>query len=138
MAIMPQSFSWPVRVYFEDTDSGGVVYYANYLKFFERARTEWLRSLDVGQQTLIETSQVMFVVAGVEVDYLVPARLDDDLKITVVIERLGRASLEFVQQVWRGADLLVTGRVKVACVDSKTLRPQPFPKEVLEKIKGKV
>lgn len=135
---MPQSFSWPVRVYFEDTDSGGVVYYANYLKFFERARTEWLRSLDVGQQTLIETSQVMFVVAGVEVDYLVPARLDDDLKITVVIERLGRASLEFVQQVWRGADLLVTGRVKVACVDSKTLRPQPFPKEVLEKIKGKV
>ncbi len=135
---MPQSFSWPVRVYFEDTDSGGVVYYANYLRFFERARTEWLRSLDVGQQTLIETSQVMFVVAGVEVDYLVPARLDDDLKITVVIERLGRASLEFVQQVWRGADLLVTGRVKVACVDSKTLRPQPFPKEVLEKIKGKV
>lgn len=135
---MPQSFSWPVRVYFEDTDSGGVVYYANYLRFFERARTEWLRSLDVGQQALIETSQVMFVVAGVEVDYLVPARLDDDLKITVVIERLGRASLEFVQQVWRGADLLVTGRVKVACVDSKTLRPQPFPKEVLEKIKGKV
>lgn len=135
---MPQSFSWPVRVYFEDTDSGGVVYYANYLRFFERARTEWLRSLDVGQQTLIETSQVMFVVAGVEVDYLVPARLDDDLKITVVIDRLGRASLEFVQQVWRETDLLVTGRVKVACVDSKTLRPQPFPKEVLEKIKGKV
>ena len=135
---MPQSFSWPVRVYFEDTDSGGVVYYANYLRFFERARTEWLRSLDVGQQTLIETSQVMFVVAGVEVDYLVPARLDDELKITVVIDRLGRASLEFVQQVWRETDLLVTGRVKVACVDSKTLRPQPFPKEVLEKIKGKV
>ncbi len=138
MAIMPQSFSWPVRVYFEDTDSGGVVYYANYLKFFERARTEWLRSLDVGQQALIETSQVMFVVAGVEVDYRAPARLDDELKITVVIERLGRASLQFVQQVWRGTDLLVAGRIKVACVDSEALRPQPFPKEVLEKIRGKV
>ncbi|MEA5098462.1 MAG: tol-pal system-associated acyl-CoA thioesterase [Burkholderiaceae bacterium] len=138
MATSSQSFSWPVRVYFEDTDSGGVVYYANYLKFFERARSEWLRAIDVSQQDLIDRHKIMFVVAGATVDYLAPARLDDDLKITVSVKRLGRASVEFAQQVWCANTLLTNAQIKVACVGCGSMRPQTFPQEVLEKIRGKV
>ena len=133
-------FSWPVRVYYEDTDTSGVVFYANYLKFFERARTEWLRSAGIGQQALSETHRVMFVVKSTAVDYHAPAKLDDELKLTVVVERLGRASMEFVQEALRvdgtqSPRALATGRIRVGCVDTKSFRPCPIPDDVLERIK---
>lgn len=135
---MQNEFNWPIRVYYEDTDAGGVVFYANYLKFFERARTEWLRATGIDQSTLIETHQAMFVVKSAAVDYHAPAKLDDELKISVVVERLGGASVHFLQEAWRmGADtpqLLATGRVKVVCVDAASFRPSPIPEHVFMKI----
>lgn len=133
-------YSWTVRVYYEDTDTGGVVFYANYLKFFERARTEWLRAAGVGQQAMTETEGVMFVVKSTAVDYHAPAKLDDELKLTVVVERLGRASVQFLQQAWRvgsAPELLATGRIKVGCVDLAAFRPSPIPASVLARIKKK-
>ena len=94
-------FIWPIRVYYEDTDAGGIVFYANYLKFFERARTEWLRSGGIDQSSLSVSDNLMFVVVRTAVDYHSPAKLDNELKLSVVVERLGRASVEFVQQAWR-------------------------------------
>jgi acyl-CoA thioester hydrolase len=136
---MPQDFIWPVRVYYEDTDTGGVVFYANYLKFFERARTEWLRAAGISQQALAESHHVMFVVKSTAVDYHAPAKLDDELKLTVVVEKLGRASVQFMQECWRmngsQPQLLASGRIKVGCVDSEAFRLSPIPGEVLEKIK---
>ncbi len=136
---MISDFSWKVRVYYEDTDTGGVVFYANYLKFFERARTEWLRAIGIGQQALSESHRTMFVVKSTAVDYHAPAKLDDELKLTVVVERLGRASVEFVQEAWRinGAQrqLLTSGRIKVGCVHTETFRPAPIPDKVLALIK---
>jgi len=131
-------FSWTIRVYYEDTDAGGVVFYANYLKFFERARTEWLRAAGVGQQQLAAQDRAMFVVKGTAVDYHAPARLDDRLKLTVVIEKLGRASVQFLQEAWRldegEPQLLATGRIKVGCVDTASFRPRPIPEHVLRAI----
>jgi len=136
---MPPSFHWPVRVYYEDTDAGGIVFYANYLKFFERARTEWLRSAGIALQALSESHRVMFVVKSTAVDYHASAKLDDELKLTVVVERLGRASLQFVQEAWRVSgdqqQLLATGRIKVGCVDMASFRPCPMPDLVLESIR---
>ncbi|HYD81755.1 MAG TPA: tol-pal system-associated acyl-CoA thioesterase [Paucimonas sp.] len=133
-----QDFSWTIRVYYEDTDAGGVVFYANYLKFFERARTEWLRAAGVGQQELSEKQQAMFVVKSTALDYHAPAKLDDELKLTVVVERLGRASVQFLQEAWRlnGTEpvLLASGRIKVGCVDTRSFRPRPIPAEVLDTI----
>ncbi|MEO8170898.1 MAG: tol-pal system-associated acyl-CoA thioesterase [Oxalobacteraceae bacterium] len=131
---MTNNFSWRVRVYYEDTDAGGIVFYANYLKFFERARSEWLRSAGIQQQALMHTESVMFVVASTAVDYHAPAQLDDELTLTVVVERLGRASVQFIQQAWRGEQLLTSGRIKVACVDVKSFRPRQIPATVLLKI----
>jgi acyl-CoA thioester hydrolase len=131
-------FSWPVRVYYEDTDAGGVVFYANYLKFFERARTEWLRALDVHQHELVHSEKVVFVVKNSSIDYHAPARLDDELSITVVIEKLGRASVQFLQQAWRvnteAPLLLTTARVTVVCVENTSFRPCPIPGGVLQKL----
>jgi len=128
-----------VRVYYEDTDAGGIVFYANYLKFFERARTEWLRSAGIALQALSESHRVMFVVKSTAVDYHASAKLDDELKLTVVVERLGRASLQFVQEAWRVSgdqqQLLATGRIKVGCVDMASFRPCPMPDLVLESIR---
>lgn len=131
-------YSWTVRVYYEDTDTGGVVFYANYLKFFERARTEWLRAAGISQQVMTETEGVMFVVKSTAVDYHAPAKLDDELKLTVVVERLGRASVQFLQEAWRlggKPELLATGRIKVGCVDLAAFRPSPIPALVLARIK---
>lgn len=131
-------FIWPVRVYYEDTDTGGVVFYANYLKFFERARTEWLRNCGINQQSLVEQQRVMFVVKSTAVDYHAPAKLDDELKLSVIVERLGRASVHFFQEAWRmqgdDAQRLATGRIKVGCVDCDTFRPVPIPDEVMTRI----
>ena len=126
---MTSEFTWEVRVYYEDTDAGGIVYYANYLKFFERARTEWLRAIGVGQQVLLAEHDAMFVVKTVSADYHAPAKLDDVLKLTLRIEKLGRASIVFVQEAWCGTSLLNTARVKVGCVDS-ALRPRALPDAV--------
>ena len=123
---MPADFIWNVRVYYEDTDAGGIVYYANYLKFFERARTEWLRAIGVNQHDLLREHDAMFVVKNVSADYHAPAKLDDELKLTLSIEKLGRASILFAQQAWCGEQLLNTARVKVGCVDS-SLRPRAVP-----------
>jgi len=127
-------FNWNVRVYYEDTDAGGIVFYANYLKFFERARTEWLRASGVNQQQMAQEHEVMFVVKSTAVDYHSPAKLDDELKLTVVVEKLGRASVQFVQEAWCGDRLLATGKIKVGCVGVNTLRPAPIPDVVLAKI----
>ena len=116
-----------IRIYWEDTDAGGVVYYANYLKFFERARTEWLRALGVEQQALRESSGAIFVVADAQVKYLVPAKLDDMLVVTVKVVEIGRASMLLEQQAWRGDALLVDGRFRIGCVDALTLRPRRMP-----------
>ncbi|HJV85883.1 MAG TPA: tol-pal system-associated acyl-CoA thioesterase [Noviherbaspirillum sp.] len=136
---MNSDFTWNVRVYYEDTDTGGVVFYANYLKFFERARTEWLRAAGINQGLLSEKHHTMFVVKSTAVDYHAPAKLDDELKLTVVVERLGRASVQFVQEAWRvdgtQGHLLTSGRIRVGCVDTRTFRPSPIPDEVLARIK---
>lgn len=133
---MPAAFHWTVRVYYEDTDAGGIVFYANYLKFFERARTEWLRALGIGQQELIERQGAMFVVKSADVDYRAPARLDDEITVVTSIEKLGRASVQFLQQAWRGEQLLTTASVKVGCVDAATMRPRPLPDDVAAKMQA--
>lgn len=130
------NFVWPLRVYWEDTDAGGVVFYANYLKFFERARTEWLRSLGIEQQTLADTSGVFFVVRSTSVEYNAPARLDDQLQIRTDIERVGPASVQFAQEAWREGVLLASGQIRVGCVDKITFRPAPIPAPVLATIKN--
>jgi acyl-CoA thioester hydrolase len=126
-AEMPSVFTWTVRVYYEDTDAGGIVYYANYLKFFERARTEWLRSLGIDQQTLRDQDGALFVVRNASVDYVASARLDDEVKLILNVEKLGRASVQFAQQAWRGDTLLSSADVKVGCIDVATMRPRSLP-----------
>ncbi|NSX12963.1 tol-pal system-associated acyl-CoA thioesterase, partial [Cupriavidus taiwanensis] len=114
------NFVWTLRVYWEDTDAGGVVFYANYLKFFERARTEWLRSLGIEQQALADQAGVVFIVRSTAVDYNAPARLDDQLEIRTRIDRVGPASVQFTQEAWRGEQMLATGAIRVGCVDKST------------------
>ena len=163
MADAAAPFSWPVRVYWEDTDAGGVVFYANYLKFFERARTEWLRQLgrsrptagtaaavsgsqtnaasgsnspDEGfsQQALREQTGAIFIVSHTEVRHLAPARLDDELRITVELTDCGRATMSFAQQAWCGERLLAEGRIRVGCVDASSWRPRRIPELVMAHI----
>lgn len=127
-------FKWPVRVYWEDTDAGGVVFYANYLKFCERARTEWLRSLGPAQEAMRSAGQGMFVVSETHMRYLRPARLDDELTITVRLTDTGRASLAVAQQCWRGEQLLVEGEIRIGWVVPQPdggLKPARMPAEVL-------
>ena len=132
---MPSAFTWQVRIYYEDTDAGGIVFYANYLKFFERARTEWLRAAGVNQQVLAEADSAIFVVKHASIDYQAPAKLDDVLDLTLSIEKLGGASIHFSQQAWRGDTLLATAHVKVACVDARTLRPRALPPATAAKMR---
>jgi acyl-CoA thioester hydrolase len=127
-------FSWRARVYWEDTDGGGVVYYANYLKFMERARTEWLRSLGHSQSELASRDGYVFAVAEVKVNYRKPARLDDELIITCVPVPEGRVSMRFKQTISRGDVLLTEGEVRVACVDAKTFRPRSLPEFITLKV----
>lgn len=138
-ALAQAAFRWPVRVYWEDTDAGGIVFYANYLKFFERARTEWLRSLGIEQQRLRETSGGMFVVSATELQYHRPARLDDLLTVTASARETGRASLTIAQTAWRlpsgdnsGAELLCEGSIRIGWVDAASMRPARMPPAVLQ------
>ena len=132
---MPMSeFSWPVRVYYEDTDAGGVVFYANYLKFFERARTELLRNHNINQQELLETTGLVFVVRRVHVEYRSSARLDDVLEITACPRLDGRARLIFEQEARRAGDnkLLCRAEAEIICVTADSFRPRPLPPVILE------
>ncbi len=128
-----EEFIWPVRVYYEDTDSGGVVYYANYLKFMERARTEWLRSLGY-EQGRLNKDGIVFAVRRAEVDYLRPARFDDWLEVRNRLSGCGRASIEFTQGIFRGEELLCRGRIKVACLDADTFKPRALPEQMRDNI----
>jgi len=121
------SFSWPVRVYWEDTDGGGVVYYANYLKFLERARTEWLRSLGLVQTELAKDPGILFVVASLTIDYRRPARLDDALVVHSEYEPDGAACMRFNQRILRNDDVLIEASVRVACLDAASFRPKRLP-----------
>ena len=128
-------FSWPVRVYWEDTDAGGIVFYANYLKFFERARTEWLRSLGIEQQRLKEITGGMFVVAETRVRYLRPARLDDELTVTAALQTNGRASMTIWQQVLLKDTLLSEGTIRIGWVNVVSMQPQRIPQNIIESLK---
>jgi acyl-CoA thioester hydrolase len=130
-------FLWPARVYWEDTDGGGIVYYANYLRFLERARTEWLRQLGHSQQRLVREEGILFTVVSLEIEYRAPARLDDELEVSCEPHPQGPASLRFAQCVYRraagaGRELLAEASVRVACLDARTMRPRRLPAFLLE------
>ena len=130
------SFDWPVRIYYEDTDAGGIVYNANYLKFMERARTEWLRSLGIEQDGLLDQG-VAFVVRRVELDLLKPARFNDALKVTVTVKLLKRASIVFEQEILDDAGLsLVRGTVQIACVKIPHMKPFAIPEPLMGVLSG--
>lgn len=120
-------FVWPVRIYYEDTDGGGVVYHANYLKFFERARTEWLRSLGYDQTELREQNDVLFVVRGIQIEYILPARFNQLLDVMTQISRLGRCRIVFEQKLQLGDEILTAATVEVACVSGTSFKPVPIP-----------
>ncbi len=137
-------FTWPLRVYWEDTDAGGIVFYANYLKFFERARTEWLRALGVEQHELKAQTRGMFIVSETQLKYLAPARLDDQLWVTARLIEKGRASLVVAQEAYKMVPSLVEddqtpgptlceGRIRIGWVSAETLRPGRIPQTILEK-----
>ena len=134
------SFVFPVRVYYEDTDAAGVVYYANYLKFLERARSEWLRALGFEQRGLAEQG-IAFAARSIAVDYLKPARLDDALNVVSEIESVGRAQIVFAQRVLRdgaqgGLELLLTSTMRIACIAPAALRPAAMPRDIYEIFKA--
>lgn len=133
---MARSFSWPVRVYWEDTDAGGVVYYANYLRFMERARSEWLRELGIDQAALARTERLQFVVVEAQVRYRAAARYDELLEVSATLGQARGASLSFGQEVRRasGGELLVEATVRVACVDCESFRPRPLPAALLKEL----
>ncbi|QNP50401.1 tol-pal system-associated acyl-CoA thioesterase [Diaphorobacter aerolatus] len=142
------AFEWPVRVYWEDTDAGGIVFYANYLKFFERARTEWLRSLGFGQHDMREQTGGMFVVTGANLRYHRPARLDDELIVTAAVSEMGKASLTIEQkallkpaqmnQVTSSSplSLLCEASIRIGWVDAAHMRPSRIPGTLLEQLKS--
>ncbi|OFV46252.1 Acyl-CoA thioesterase YbgC [Oligella urethralis] len=123
-------FVLPVRVYYEDTDAGGVVFYANYLKFFERGRTEWLRNLGVNQAQLAEEQQRIFVVVGTQLRYRSPARLDDLLQINTTLSKVGNSSCSFEQIAERNGEILVESSIQICCVDTQSFKPAPIPADI--------
>ncbi len=132
-------FVWPTRVYYEDTDAGGVVYYANYLKYMERARTEWLRALNIEQDELIKELNVLFAVRSVNIEYKKPARFNDALSVTVVPHALKPASISFKQvitQITDEANICATSEVNVVCLNAKDFSPNPIPKDLYKIIKA--
>jgi acyl-CoA thioester hydrolase len=132
-------FTWPIRVYWEDTDGGGIVYYANYLKFMERARTEWLRAVGFEQGPLQEQG-LIFVIVDTQVEFKRPARYGDALTVTARVTENSRATIRFTQEVFRGGtigvggELLVTGVIRVACLDTQSFKPKGLPKLLVDKL----
>jgi acyl-CoA thioester hydrolase len=134
---MTAPFAWPARIYWEDTDAGGVVYYANYLKFMERARTEWLRSIGIEQGELAKSQGLVFAVVHVEASYRRPARYDDLLQVTCGVKEHTRSSVTFAQEIFRdtvGGERLLSGTIRVACLDAATFRPRPIPDFLLKEM----
>ncbi len=129
-------FSWPTRVYWEDTDAGGVVYHAQYVAFLERARTEWLRHRGHGQEVLRQQHDLVFAVRAMQLDFLAPARLDDLLAVTVQVRSCKRASLVFAQSILRGEQVLLTAEVRVAVLSAASFRPKPAPDALYEEFKA--
>ncbi len=132
---MNKPFFWPVRVYYEDTDAGGVVFYANYLKYFERARTELLRAMGYEQDELMVSEGIIFAVRSLTVDYKKPARFNQLLAVSADIKQSKKASIEFVQHITRDNEILVLGEVRIACLDVNTLKPKAIPENLLEQLK---
>lgn len=120
-------FRWPVRVYWEDTDAGGVVYHASYVRYFERGRSEWVRALGWSQAQLAEEQKVLFSVVNLQIHFHAPARLDDLLEVVTLPRVSGGASLQFDQQIQRNGEVITTGTVLVACVDATTFKPRRLP-----------
>jgi len=129
--LSPQPFFWPIRVYYEDTDSGGVVYYANYLRFLERARTEWLRAAGFEQDELAARHRVVFVVRSVKIEYLKPSFFNDTLQVSVELVKVGASQILVAQRVVRGDETLVAAEVQLACVNAGTLKPVRIPKAII-------
>jgi acyl-CoA thioester hydrolase len=134
--LMVTAFKHPIRIYWEDTDAGGIVYYANYLKFMERARTEWLRALGVEQESLQSEHGLMFVVVHADVSFRKPARYGDSLQVSCTLAERSRASMTFSQQVVREStdELLVEGFIRIACLDALKLKPRGLPAIVVQQI----
>lgn len=128
------TFLWPIRIYYEDTDSGGVVYYANYLKFMERARTEWLRAEGFEQDELIANENVIFAVRSVQADYLSPARFNEKLVVNTRVIKKGKASITVEQVVKREEDVLCKAIIKIACLDAQNFKPAVMPENLYNKI----
>ena len=122
-----KTFSLPIRIYFEDTDSGGVVYHSNYLKFMERARTEWLRDIGIDQRHLKQDHQIMFVVHRIDIQYKFPARFNDDLIVKSEIKDIGSSKIEFRQMIYRNDEMLIDASVDIACIDSEKFKPVRIP-----------
>ena len=122
------SFKWSVRIYFEDTDSGGVVYHSNYLKFMERARTEWLRSLNLNQADLKKKDKIMFVVAKVYIDYKKAAQFNDALDIETSVDNIGASKVDLTQNIMKNSELYTSAKISIACIHSETFKPQRIPK----------
>jgi len=131
-----KKFIWPIRVYYEDTDAGGVVFYANYLKFFERARTEMLRAMGYEQDELMVNEGILFAVRSVQVDYLRSARFNELLQVSAEVTLAKKASLTFEQLITRGDDVLCTSIIRIACLDALTMRPKAIPENLLELLKN--
>ena len=131
-------FLWPIRIYYEDTDAGGVVYHTNYIKFMERARTEWLRSLGFEQDELRDNHGVIFAVRSVQVDYFLPAKFNDELMVSSEVIKFGKASITIEQEVIRKDSLLCKGTIKVATLDNKSFRPKAMPDTLYEQLQIKV
>lgn len=127
-------FSWPVRVYYEDTDAGGVVFYANYLKFFERARTEMLRNLGFEQDRLRDEQGILFVVRSIAVDYLKPARFNELIAVSAKVSDYKKTSLVFEQTIFRQQDVLCSATVRIACLDAQTMKPKPIPNLIFQQL----
>ncbi|MEZ8103852.1 MULTISPECIES: tol-pal system-associated acyl-CoA thioesterase [Vibrio] len=128
---MAETFNWPVTIYYEDTDAGGVVYHSNYLKFFERARTEMLRAKGISQQVLLEQN-IGFVVRHIDIDFLQGAKLDDKLTVVSYLTEMKRASLIFCQEIVNpDGDILCKAIVKVACIDNMKMKPKAMPKSII-------
>jgi acyl-CoA thioester hydrolase len=135
MTTTTAAFEWPIRVYYEDTDAQGVVYYANYFRFMERARTEWLRSLGVNQEHMLKVERRLFVVVRIEVDFVAPAKFNDELIVTARLARLSRATFDIEQDVYCDGVLCCRGKVQAAYLNADSLKPLRVPKTLFEESK---
>ena len=121
---------WPIRIYYEDTDSGGVVYHSNYLKFMERARTEWLRDFEINQKVLKDNLNLMFVVNEIDIKFMKPAVFNDEIEVQTKLEKMGSVKIELEQKIFRSSEILIKSRVVIASVNSISIKPMRIPNEI--------